>query len=69
MIVPRIHEREEAYILQNGTTASSSSSPPAGLFLIGTTDVEHKGSPREAKISDAGSTTCARWSMPTSPGR
>ncbi len=36
------------------TTASSSSSLiQQDYSLIGTTDVEHKGSPREAKISDA----------------
>ncbi|CAJ1865815.1 MULTISPECIES: glycerol-3-phosphate dehydrogenase [Aeromonas] len=54
MIVPRIHEREEAYILQNEDNRIVFVIPyQRDYSLIGTTDVEHKGSPREAKISDA----------------
>ncbi|WP_368219829.1 glycerol-3-phosphate dehydrogenase [Aeromonas sp. R7-2] len=54
MIVPRIHEREEAYILQNEDNRIVFVIPyQQDYSLIGTTDVEHKGSPREAKISDA----------------
>ncbi|KTA93858.1 glycerol-3-phosphate dehydrogenase [Aeromonas salmonicida subsp. smithia] len=54
IIVPRIHEREEAYILQNEDNRIVFVIPyQQDYSLIGTTDVEHKGSPREAKISDA----------------
>lgn len=54
IIVPRIHEREEAYILQNEDNRIVFVIPyQQDYSLIGTTDVEHKGDPREAKISSA----------------
>lgn len=54
MVVPRIHEREEAYILQNEDKRIVFVIPYQQDFsLIGTTDVEHKGSPREARMSQA----------------
>ena len=53
MVVPRIHERDEAYILQNEDKRIVFVIPYQQDFsLIGTTDVEHKGSPREARMSD-----------------
>ena len=53
IIVPRIHEREEAYILQNEDNRIVFVIPyQQDYSLIGTTDVEHHGSPREAKISE-----------------
>lgn len=52
MVVPRIHEREEAYILQNEDKRIVFVIPYQQDFsLIGTTDVEHKSSPRDAKMS------------------
>jgi glycerol-3-phosphate dehydrogenase len=38
IVVPRLHEGDHAFILQNAT-ASSSSSPTNGTLLIGTTDI------------------------------
>jgi glycerol-3-phosphate dehydrogenase len=54
IIVPRIHEREEAYILQNEDHRIVFVIPYQQDFsLIGTTDVEHRGDARDAHISDA----------------
>ncbi|OMH33788.1 glycerol-3-phosphate dehydrogenase [Motiliproteus sp. MSK22-1] len=53
IIVPRIHDEDEAYILQNEDNRIVFVIPYEGQFsLIGTTDVEHKGEPSTAAISD-----------------
>lgn len=54
MVVPRIHQDPQAYILQNNDGRIVFVIPYLDKFsLIGTTDVEHKADPREAKIDDA----------------
>nr|WP_237657974.1 glycerol-3-phosphate dehydrogenase [Tolumonas lignilytica] len=51
IIVPRIHEREEAYILQNEDKRIVFVIPYQQHFsLIGTTDLEYQGDPRAVKI-------------------
>lgn len=53
MIVPRIHEREEAYILQNEDKRIVFVIPYQQHFsLIGTTDLEYKGDLRAVTIND-----------------
>lgn len=53
IIVPKIHDEPEAYILQNEDNRIVFVIPYEDDFsLIGTTDVEHFGDPAEAKISD-----------------
>ncbi|TVQ66625.1 MAG: glycerol-3-phosphate dehydrogenase [Oceanospirillales bacterium] len=53
IVVPRIYMGEEAYILQNEDERIVFVIPYEEKFsLIGTTDVEFNGNPREAKISD-----------------
>lgn len=53
IVVPRIHEEEEAYMLQNEDERIVFVIPFEDKFsLIGTTDVEYKGNPSEVKISD-----------------
>ncbi|MGL5662039.1 MAG: glycerol-3-phosphate dehydrogenase [Aeromonas sp.] len=54
IVVPRIHSREEAYILQNEDNRIVFVIPYQQHYsLIGTTDVEHHGNPRDAKISSS----------------
>ena len=53
IIVPKIHEQEEAYILQNEDGRIVFVLPYEQDFsIVGTTDVEHLGLPNEAEISD-----------------
>lgn len=53
IIVPRIHEREEAYILQNEDKRIVFVIPYQQHFsLIGTTDLEYKGDLRAVKINE-----------------
>lgn len=53
IIVPRIHDESQAYILQNEDNRIVFVIPYEENFsLIGTTDVEHKGDPSTACISD-----------------
>lgn len=53
IIVPKIHDEEQSYILQNEDKRIVFVIPYLGKFsLIGTTDVEYKGEPREVEISD-----------------
>ena len=59
MIVPRIHEREEAYILQNEDNRIVFVIPISRITLIGTTDVEHKGSLRRRRSAAPRSTICS----------
>ncbi|MBK8970134.1 MAG: glycerol-3-phosphate dehydrogenase [Hahellaceae bacterium] len=52
IVVPRIHEGDEAYILQNEDGRIVFVIPYMDRFsIIGTTDVEHRGSPDSAAIS------------------
>lgn len=52
LIVPRLHDGEQAYILQNETAASSSSFPTwSASAWIGTTDREYRGDPASPQIS------------------
>ncbi|WP_421022052.1 FAD-dependent oxidoreductase, partial [Klebsiella pneumoniae] len=54
IVVPRIHQDPQAYILQNNDGRIVFVIPYLDKFsLIGTTDVEHKADPRAAKIDDA----------------
>ncbi|TWX72447.1 glycerol-3-phosphate dehydrogenase [Colwellia sp. C1TZA3] len=53
IVVPRIHEQPEAYMLQNADQRIVFVIPFEDDFsLIGTTDVEYQGNPSEVKISD-----------------
>ncbi len=53
IVVPRIHDEKQAYILQNKDQRIVFVIPFEDDFsLIGTTDVEHKGAPQDVKISD-----------------
>ena len=53
IIVPKIHDEPQAYILQNEDNRIVFVIPYEDQFsLIGTTDVEHKGEPNTAAISD-----------------
>lgn len=53
IVVPRIHEEEQAYMLQNEDNRIVFVIPFEDKFsLIGTTDVEYKGDPSQVKISD-----------------
>jgi len=52
IVVPRLNQEEEAYILQNEDDRIVFVIPYEDNFsLIGTTDVEYEGNPKEAKIS------------------
>ncbi len=52
LVVPRIHDQEEAFILQNEDGRIVFVIPYLERFsIVGTTDVEHHGSPETAKIS------------------
>ncbi len=52
IVVPRIHEQEKAFILQNEDNRVVFVIPYLEHFsLIGTTDVEHEGNPGAVKIS------------------
>ncbi|WP_394145235.1 glycerol-3-phosphate dehydrogenase [Vibrio atypicus] len=53
IVVPRIHEEPQAYILQNKDNRIVFMIPYLDKFsIIGTTDVEYKGDPREVAISE-----------------
>lgn len=53
IVVPRIHTEPQAYILQNKDNRIVFVIPYLDRFsLIGTTDVEYQGDPREVAISD-----------------
>tara|TARA_R110001592_G_scaffold102853_2_gene290049 strand:+ start:2309 stop:3841 length:1533 start_codon:yes stop_codon:yes gene_type:complete len=53
IVVPRIHEQSEAYMLQNADQRIVFVIPFEDDFsLIGTTDVEYKGDPSAVKISE-----------------
>ncbi|WP_340677600.1 glycerol-3-phosphate dehydrogenase [Paraglaciecola sp.] len=53
IIVPKIHDQEKAYILQNEDNRIVFVIPYEGEFsLIGTTDIEHFGDPSNAQISE-----------------
>lgn len=53
IVVPRIHDEEQAYMLQNADKRIVFVIPFEDDFsLIGTTDVEYKDDPRDVKISD-----------------
>lgn len=53
IVVPRIHNEPQAYILQNQDSRIVFMIPYLDKFsIIGTTDVEYKGDPREVAISD-----------------
>jgi len=53
IIVPKIHDKEQAYILQNEDNRIVFVVPYEGEFsLIGTTDIEHFGDPSKAEISE-----------------
>ena len=52
IVVPRLNQEEEAYILQNEDDRIVFVIPYEDNFsLIGTTDVEYEGNPKQAKIS------------------
>ncbi|ENM6577979.1 glycerol-3-phosphate dehydrogenase [Vibrio fluvialis] len=52
IIVPKIHNEEQAYILQNEDQRIVFVIPYLGKYsMIGTTDVEYKGDPRKVAIS------------------
>ncbi|HLD64995.1 MAG TPA: glycerol-3-phosphate dehydrogenase, partial [Pseudomonas sp.] len=54
LIVPRLFEGEQAYILQNEDRRIVFAMPYLGRFtLIGTTDCEYQGDPAQVSISDA----------------
>lgn len=54
IVVPCIHEQEEAYILQNDDGRIVFVIPYLERFsIVGTTDVEHKGSPEAATITES----------------
>jgi glycerol-3-phosphate dehydrogenase len=53
IVVPRIHDEEQAYMLQNADKRIVFVIPFEDEFsLIGTTDIEYKDDPRDVKISD-----------------
>ncbi|NOI29693.1 glycerol-3-phosphate dehydrogenase [Vibrio coralliilyticus] len=53
IIVPKIHDEEQAYIMQNEDNRIVFVIPYLGKFsMIGTTDVEYKGDPRKVAISE-----------------
>lgn len=53
IVVPRIHNEPQAYILQNQDNRIVFMIPYLDKFsIIGTTDVEYKGDPREVAIND-----------------
>ncbi|MGF1754850.1 glycerol-3-phosphate dehydrogenase [Vibrio makurazakiensis] len=53
IVVPRIHDEPQAYILQNKDNRIVFMIPYLDKFsIIGTTDLEYKGDPREVAISD-----------------
>ena len=53
IVVPRIHDEPQAYILQNKDQRIVFVIPFEDDYsLIGTTDVEHKGAPQDVKISE-----------------
>lgn len=53
IVVPKISEGDKAYILQNADRRIVFVIPYLGDFsLVGTTDVIHKGDPKDAKISE-----------------
>ncbi|KJY85034.1 glycerol-3-phosphate dehydrogenase [Vibrio galatheae] len=53
IVVPRIHDEPQAYILQNKDHRIVFMIPYLDQFsIIGTTDVEYKGDPRKVAISD-----------------
>lgn len=53
IVVPRIHDQPEAYMLQNADQRIIFVTPFEDDFsLIGTTDVEYKGDPSDVEISD-----------------
>ncbi len=52
-IVPKLYEGDHAYIFQNADKRVIFAIPYEGAFtLIGTTEIDFEGDPREAKISD-----------------
>jgi glycerol-3-phosphate dehydrogenase len=54
IVVPRLHDQPEAYILQNEDNRIIFVIPFEDDFsLIGTTDIEYQGNPSDASISDA----------------
>ncbi|MGX9416401.1 glycerol-3-phosphate dehydrogenase [Vibrio sp. WJH972] len=54
IVVPKIHDEEQAYILQNKDNRIVFVIPYLDDFsIIGTTDVEYKGDPRDVAISPA----------------
>lgn len=53
IVVPRVHNEEQAYILQNKDNRIVFVIPYLDDFsIVGTTDVEYKGDPRKVAISD-----------------
>ncbi|OAN16956.1 glycerol-3-phosphate dehydrogenase [Photobacterium jeanii] len=53
IVVPRVHDEPQAYILQNEDNRIVFVIPYLDRFsIIGTTDVEYKGDPREVAIDD-----------------
>lgn len=53
IVVPRVHDQPQAYILQNEDSRIVFVIPYLDRFsIIGTTDVEYKGDPREVAIDD-----------------
>lgn len=53
IVVPKVHDEEQAYILQNKDNRIVFVIPYMGDFsIIGTTDVEYKGDPRNVSIED-----------------
>lgn len=53
IVVPRLHNEEQAYILQNKDNRIVFVIPYLDDFsIVGTTDVEYKGDPRKVAISD-----------------
>ncbi|MBD2796336.1 glycerol-3-phosphate dehydrogenase [Xenorhabdus sp. 18] len=53
IVVPRVHDEPQAYILQNEDNRIVFVIPWNDEFsIIGTTDVEYKGDPKEVKIDD-----------------
>ncbi|XPF94668.1 glycerol-3-phosphate dehydrogenase [Colwellia sp. RE-S-Sl-9] len=53
IVVPRIHDEKQAYMLQNSDQRIVFVIPFEDEFsLIGTTDIEHKGDPSAVRISD-----------------
>ncbi|PSW19330.1 glycerol-3-phosphate dehydrogenase [Photobacterium sanctipauli] len=54
IVVPRVHDQEQAYILQNEDNRIVFVIPYLDRFsIIGTTDVEYKGDPREVAIDES----------------